>query len=201
MRPRIIAIGGATSAASGVEPVLQFAADFAQERGAEVTIFGRDYLLALPHYRGPQCSVRDGAELVTAVREADGLIIAAEAPHGSVSALVKNALEYIEDLAGDVRPYLEDRIVGLIALAHGDQARAGAVQAMRDVVHSLRGWTTPLAASFSYDRRAASADAGPAPDLTAQVERVVNQTVGSARSLAAVRAPQRRLAAKTRLCR
>ncbi|MBE1527948.1 hypothetical protein GGC65_002404 [Sphingopyxis sp. OAS728] len=52
--------------------------------------------------------------------------------------LVKNALEYIEDLAGDVRPYLEDRIVGIIALAHRDQARAGAVQALRGVVHALR---------------------------------------------------------------
>ena len=48
-----------------------------------------------------------------AVSAADGLIIASPGYHGGISGLVKNALDYVEDLRGDARPYLDGRAVAV----------------------------------------------------------------------------------------
>ena len=42
------------------------------------------------------------------------MIVATPGYHGGLSGLVKNALDYIEDLANDDRPYLEGRVVGTV---------------------------------------------------------------------------------------
>ena len=42
--------------------------------------------------------------------------------HGAVSGLVKNALDYVEDLRDEPRPYLDGRAVGCVAIALGWQA-------------------------------------------------------------------------------
>jgi FMN reductase len=80
---------------SSTEQAMRLAAAAAEAAGAEVTIFGGDYLRALPHYRGEGYGIEDGAELVEAVRRADGVIISAPGYHGSISGLVKNALDYL----------------------------------------------------------------------------------------------------------
>jgi FMN reductase len=148
MTIRIVAIGGTVNSDSSTELALHFAAAAAAGEGAEVNVFGGEYLRALPHYRGEGYGIEDGAELVSAVREADGLIISAPGYHGSISGLVKNALDYLEDLARDERPYLEGRAVGLIATAYGDQATMSTLHTLRSVVHALRGWPTPMGATL-----------------------------------------------------
>ncbi len=56
--------------------------------------------------------------LVEAVRECDGLVLGSPAYHGGLSGLVKNALDYLEDLHDDAPPYLDGRAVGCIVCAH-----------------------------------------------------------------------------------
>lgn len=145
---RIVAIGGTVNADSTTEQALRLATRPAAEAGAEVIVFGGDYLGALAHYRGAGHRAGSGGELVEAVRAADGLIIAAPGYHGTISGLVKNALDYLEDLARDARPYLDGRAVGLITTAHGDQASMGTLLTLRAIVHSLRGWPTPMGATI-----------------------------------------------------
>ncbi|MCX6432422.1 MAG: NAD(P)H-dependent oxidoreductase [Actinobacteria bacterium] len=118
---RILAIGGSTTPMAASERALRIAAEAATEAGAEVTfVTGRT--LMLPIYdtesteRTPATS-----ELVAAFRASDGVLIASPGYHGSISGMVKNALDYAEDLRYDERPYLEDRAVGLIAVAPGWQ--------------------------------------------------------------------------------
>lgn len=147
MTLRIVAIGGTVYPGSATEMALRYAARPSVEAGADVTVFGGEYLGALPHYRGLGHSADTGTELVEAVRQADGLIIAAPGYHGTISGLVKNALDYLEDLAKDERPYLHERPVGLIATAYGDQAAMGTLLTMRGIVHALRGWPTPMGAT------------------------------------------------------
>lgn len=147
MTTRIVAIGGTVNARSSTEQAMRLAAASARDAGAEVEIFGGDYLRALPHYRGEGYGANDGAELVESVREADGLIVCSPGYHGSLSGLVKNALDYLEDLAADERPYLDGRAVGLIATAYGDQATMSTLQTLRSIVHALRGWPTPMGAT------------------------------------------------------
>jgi FMN reductase len=64
-----------------------------------------------------------------------------------MSGLVKNAIDYLEDLARDERPYLHGRAVGLIATAYGHQAAMTSLLSLRTIVHALRGWPTPFGAA------------------------------------------------------
>ena len=145
---RIVALGGTVNPGSSTEQALRLAAQVAAGEGAEVTVFGGEYLTALPHYLGPQHDPSLGAEMVAAVREADGLLVAAPGYHGTISGVVKNALDYLEDLARDERPYLDGRAVGLIATAFGDQASMSTLLTMRAITHALRGWPTPMGATI-----------------------------------------------------
>jgi FMN reductase len=76
--------------------------------------------------------------------------------HGGLSGLVKNALDYLEDLHDDPRPYLDGRAVGCIVCAYGGQATASTLSSLRDVIHALRGWPTPLGVTVSSDSECAS---------------------------------------------
>ncbi len=148
MTIRIVAIGGTVNPASSTEQALRLAASSASAGGAELTVFGGAYLAQLPHYGGADHTKADGAELVEAVRRADGVLIAAPGYHGTISGLVKNALDYLEELARDERPYLDGRAVGLIATAFGDQATMSTLLTLRSIVHALRGWPTPMGATI-----------------------------------------------------
>ena len=147
-RPSILAIGGSTRAQSTSEAALRLAAEGARGAGADVQILGgRD--LMLPIY-DPDAGTRvaDAERLLDLVRNADGLIVVSPGYHGGLSGLVKNALDYLEDLRDDEGrgAYLHGRAVGCIAVAHGWQAAVGTLHQLRQVVHALRGWPTPFGA-------------------------------------------------------
>ena len=141
---RIVALGGTTRPGSQSEVALRQAATEAERLGAAVVMLtGAD--LDLPMYDPGRDARSDVARrLVEALREADGVIVSSPGYHGSFSGLVKNALDYAEDLREDPRPYLDGRAVGLIACAAGVQAAAGTLSGLRGVAHALRGWPTPL---------------------------------------------------------
>ena len=137
MTIRIVAIGGTVNPGSSTEQALRLAAASAGAEGAEISVFGGSYLAGLPHYGGADHTKADGAELVEAVRRADGILIAAPGYHGTVSGLVKNALDYMEELSRDQRPYLDGRAVGLIATAFGDQATMSTLITMRAIASDI----------------------------------------------------------------
>lgn len=181
---RIVALGGTVNDNSMTEMALRFAADHARSCGAEVTVFGGDYLRQLPHYGGPGHAEGEAAELIAAVRDADGLLIAAPGYHGTISGVVKNALDFMEDLSGDSRPYLDARAVGLIATAGGEQASMGTLTTMRAIIHALRGWPTPMGVTILSRAGLFSAEGECLDERTkAQLELVGKQVVMGARSL------------------
>ena len=148
-RPLIVGVGGTTRQNSSSELALRAALRHARAAGAETAIFtGAD--LNLPMY-GAEDDSRTGAvtRYIEALRRADGVILASPGYHGSISGLLKNALDYIEDLREDAAPYLDGRAVGCIVSAYGAQAMGTTLSAMRSIVHALRGWPTPMAAAFS----------------------------------------------------
>jgi len=141
---RILALGGSTRPGSSSEKALRIAAQAAEEAGASVTmITGRD--LMLPIY-DTESDAREpkAVALVEAVRSADGLLISSPGYHGGISGMMKNALDYIEDLRQDDPAYLHGRAVGCIAVAYGWQATVSTLHQLRQVTHALRGWPTPL---------------------------------------------------------
>jgi FMN reductase len=146
---RILAVGGSTRPASASERALLVAVAEVQRLGADVTVMvGRD--LMLPLYDTETTERSEGAvRLVEAMRECDGLIVSCPAYHGTVSGMMKNALDYAEDLATDSRPYLEGRAFGAISVAYGWQAAVSTLVHLRGVGHALRAWPTPLGASLN----------------------------------------------------
>jgi FMN reductase len=145
----VVGIGGSLRVGSQTEFALRVALDGAREAGASVVSFtGHD--LVLPFY-DPMISDRPESayRMIDAIRAADGVVLVSPGYHSTVSGLVKNALDYVEDLRGDTRPYLEDRAVGCVATALGWQAAVTTLTALRSVVHALRGWPTPLGAALN----------------------------------------------------
>ena len=154
----IVGIGGTTRPGSGTERALALACESAVKDDDELRLFGGDYMCSLPFYQGPGWGRDSGRAMVDAIRECDGLIIASPGYHGTVSGVLKNALDYIEELAGDERAYLHDRPVGLIVTAYGHQAATSAMITLRTIVHSLRGWPTPFGAALRIDGNTFGAD-------------------------------------------
>ncbi|MGH3434707.1 MAG: NADPH-dependent FMN reductase [Thermocrispum sp.] len=141
---RVVGIGGSLRPGSQSEHALRIALDAAAEAGADTTLLAGEHL-QLPFYDAAiPDRVPAARALVDAVREADGLIVVSPGYHGGPSGLVKNALDYLEDLHHDERPFLTGRAVGLIAVASGWQAAVATLNQLRTTVHALRGWPTPL---------------------------------------------------------
>ena len=131
------------------ERALRIAAESAAESGAEVTyITGRALMLPLYDTESDERTPQTLA-FIEAVRVADGLLVASPGYHGAMSGMVKNALDYIEDLRHDDRPYLDGRAVGLISVAHGWQTAVGTLNQLRQVAHALRGWPAPMGVAIN----------------------------------------------------
>jgi FMN reductase len=82
--------------------------------------------------------------LVDELRRADAVVIASSSYHGSISGLLKNAIDYTQDMMNDDRPYFSGRPVACIATGAGWQGVVTTLEHLRTVVHALRGWPTPL---------------------------------------------------------
>lgn len=143
-KPLIVGLGGTTRTGSSSERVLRTCLLRLERRGAETLGFiGRDLLLPIYEFGGAELDP-GAARLVEALRRADGVVICSPGYHGSMSGMVKNALDYLEELRDDQRPYLDQRAIGCIACASGWQAANSTLAALRSVAHSARGWPTPL---------------------------------------------------------
>jgi FMN reductase len=177
-RPNIVGIGGTVRAGSSSERALRLALTCAETEGANVTLFAGP-TLAFPMY-SPEIERRtdEAQRLVSALREAHGIILASPGYHGSMSGLIKNALDYTEDMRSDPLPYFEGRAVGLIACAAGWQSTGTTLVALRSVVHALRGWPTPIAIAINSITDAFEADGSLRdPGLAAQMKLLARQVI------------------------
>jgi FMN reductase len=66
-----------------------------------------------------------------------------------MSGLVKNAIDYLEELRNDDPPYLDGKPVACVAIANGWQAAVNTLTALRATVHALRGWPTPYGVTLN----------------------------------------------------
>ena len=161
----------------------------AEAAGAETMLLGGDFLARLPLFDPRPCGpTPEQLELTDAMAAADGIIIATPGYHGSISGVVKNALDTLEFGRNDARPYLSDRPVGTIITAGGAQAGGTSLMTLRAVVHALRGWPTPFGAALNaasplFDEAGGCLD----PKDAAQLAAVAAQVVEFAEMRAALR--------------
>ena len=148
IKPLIVGIGGTLRAGSTNKIALRIALEGAAEAGATTQVFcGED--LGLPFYDPKSPERTDKAKrLVDALRAAGGVIVASPGYHGGLSGIIKNAIDYIEDMAKDDRVYLADLPFGCISVAFGNQAAVAVLSNLRNIAHALRAYPTPYGAAI-----------------------------------------------------
>ncbi len=181
-RPLIVGLGGTTRAGSSAEKALLTVLGRAAELGCDTLAFGAD---AMPEEMfDPNRTERSerARALVDALRRADGIVIVTPAYHGGISGLIKNALDFAEDLRTDTRVYFEGRAVGCVVCAEGPQAIGATIASLRAVVHSLRGWPTPYAAAINTRNKPFGSEGQPAdPTAIEACHTVAHEVVQFAR--------------------
>ncbi|UJA21232.1 NAD(P)H-dependent oxidoreductase [Thermoleophilia bacterium SCSIO 60948] len=173
-QPLILGIGGALRFGSSSGRALRIALDSVERLGTRTRVV-EGAQLDLPAFDVTLDPNEAAAFFVEQVRQADGLLIATPSYHGGVSGLLKNALDHVEALSSDRRPYLSGRAVGLIATGDGWQGPNATLAAMRALTHALRGWPTPLGVAHNVKQ-------GGAAGARTQLETVAEQVLTFARS-------------------
>ncbi|MGQ4514804.1 NAD(P)H-dependent oxidoreductase [Streptomyces sp. DW26H14] len=142
--PTVLGIGGTLRPGSTSEQAMRLALRAARENGVR-TAFIAATELEFPMYDpGNRPLSQEALRLLAAVRRADSLVVATPGYHGGTSGLLKNALDHLQELAGDPDPYLHGKSVGCIVTTGGWQAGVTTLTSLRSTVHALRGWPTPL---------------------------------------------------------
>jgi len=182
-RPLIVGIGGTVRNNSSTERALAVALRAVEAGGGETRLLGGAFLSSLPIYNpGPGGPTAEQLALADAVRGADGVILASPGYHGSISGVMKNALDTLECLRDDARPYFTDRAVGVIITAEGWQAAGTTLTTARSIIHALRGWPTPFGAALNATSGSFAADGSPVDPKDAwQLATVGEQVLAFAR--------------------
>jgi FMN reductase len=186
--PLILGLGGTLRSGSSSELALRHALAAVEQIGARTQLITA-VELDLPMYNPDRPMLASAGRLIDATRRADGLIVATPGYHGGTSGLLKNALDYLQELADDPSPYLHGKAVGCIVTSAGWQAGATTLAALRSIVHALRGWPTPLGVVVNSLQPVSDSSGRIVDDrIVGQLEVLSDQVVSFARS-------QRRLAA------
>jgi len=138
----VVGIGGSRRPGSSTEQVIATVLTELESRGAVTKMYGGESLL-FPHYEPGAPLTPAAADYIATVRAADAIVLGSPGYHGGISGLVKNAVDYLEELRDDPAPYLEGKAVGCVTTAYGWQAAVSTLSALRQTVHALRGWPTP----------------------------------------------------------
>jgi FMN reductase len=189
--PFVLGFGGTRRPGSSSERILRAVVGRVGELGAETEILTAGEI-DLPMYDHGVDGGPPAKRFLELVRRADGIVVASPGYHGSVSGLVKNAIDWVEELRDDERPYFTHRPVGLVACAYGWQATTSTLMSLRSIAHALRGWPTPLGLSVNSKAELFEDDGTLTPGPTADQLAIMSQQVYDGARAAA------RLAATTR---
>lgn len=146
---RVLCIGGSTRPNSSSEKAVKVSAAAAEAAGAAVDLMVSRELMFPIYDTETSDRTAEAERFVKAARAADALIIASPGYHGSMSGMLKNVLDYLEDTNKDERVYLDGVPVGCIAVSYGWQATVSTLQSIRTTVHALRGWPSPFGATIN----------------------------------------------------
>jgi arsenic resistance protein ArsH len=91
------------------------------------------------HEPQPPAVIREMCDLFV---QSEGQIWLTPLYHGGMTGMMKNCLDWLELTARLEKPYLTDKVIGLVAWADGGQAMQG-INAMDAVAKALRAWVVP----------------------------------------------------------
>jgi NAD(P)H-dependent FMN reductase len=140
---RVVGLSGSLRSPSVTRMAVQYALKGAQEEGAKVEILD----LAsrnLPFWglEREEANVKAVGRFRDDLRQSDGIILGSPEIHGSISGVLKNAL----DLTGTEE--FEGKMIGLIGVAGGRMGAVEALSHMRAIGRSLHAWVVPAQVSI-----------------------------------------------------
>ncbi len=191
----VVGIGGSRRPGSSTERVIAAVLTELENRGAAIKMYDGESLL-FPHYEPGAPLTPAAADYIATVRAADAIVLGSPGYHGGISGLVKNAVDYLEELRDDPAPYLDGKAVGCVTTAYGWQAAVSTLSALRQTVHALRGWPTPYGIAMnvanglcSFDGRFLDRQADESVSIVADQ---IMQFVTAFRDVATASAPELR---------
>ncbi|MDJ0796223.1 MAG: NADPH-dependent FMN reductase [Calothrix sp. MO_167.B12] len=134
---KIVGINGSLRAESYSYQALYLAAQRVEALGAEVEILDLRQM-QLPFCNGGEeyAGYPDVKRMRDTVSSADGLILATPEYHGSVSGVLKNALDLMSF------DHLSGKVAGLISVL-GGQPNSNALNDLRLIIRWVHGWCIP----------------------------------------------------------
>ena len=90
-------------------------------------------------------------EMCDAFLESDLQVWLTPLYHGGMTGAMKNCLDWLELTSRLEKPYLTDKVVGLVCWADGGQAMQG-INAMDAVAKALRAWVIPYTVALVKDQ-------------------------------------------------
>ena len=148
--PLIVGLGGTLREKSYSRAALREALRIAATHGVHTELLDLRKL-NLPMYI-PDAGIADYPveyradieRLIEVTRRADAMIWSSATYHGTMTGVLKNALDFIELLSEDRPPYLADKAVGLIALSD-----PVTFVSMQNAASELRAWVAPTQVTLS----------------------------------------------------
>jgi FMN reductase len=178
---KIVAIVGSLRESSTTRHALRLATVGAERAGATVEWLElRELDLPLCDGRRDNASYGPGVRrMLEAVQGADALLVGSPEYHGSMTGVLKNAL----DLLGE-EP-VRGKLVGLLAVARGDAGAMNTLNHLRHVFRWMGAWVLPTQVSVPRAKEAFGADGEPTRgDLGDELGRLGAETVRYAGLLA-----------------
>ncbi|MBD2183238.1 NADPH-dependent FMN reductase [Aerosakkonema funiforme] len=134
---KVVGIGGSLRPDSYSQQALRIAAQRVEALGAEVEILDlREMQLPFCNGEEEYPDYPDVERLRNAVKGADALILATPEYHGSLSGVLKNALDLMSF------DELSNKVTGLISVL-GGQSNSNALNDLRVILRWVHGWVIP----------------------------------------------------------
>jgi chromate reductase, NAD(P)H dehydrogenase (quinone) len=147
---KVLAFAGSTRADSYNKKLVQDAAEIARSMKASVTVIDlKDY--PMPFYDGDleekEGMPKNAKLLQTLMIESDAIIIATPEYNASISAVLKNALDWVSRGEGAQRAF-KDKRFALMSASPGKLGGARALKQLRPIIETLGGIPTQLQVSI-----------------------------------------------------
>lgn len=149
---KIVGIGGSLRPESYSQQALNLAALRVEALGAEVEVLDlRQMNLPFCNGEDEYPNYPDVERLRNTVKQADGLILATPEYHGSLSGVLKNALDLMSF------DQLSDKVVGVISVL-GGQPNSNALNDLRVILRWVHSWVIPEQIAIGQAWKAFSPD-------------------------------------------
>jgi NAD(P)H-dependent FMN reductase len=174
---RVVGLSGSLRAPSATRMAVQYALKGAEEEGAKVQVLDLA-ALNLPYWglERQEGNVKAVERFRSELRASDGIILGTPEMHGSLSGVLKNAL----DLTGIEE--FEGKMIGLIGVAGGRMGAVEALSHLRTIGRSLHAWVVPAQVSIGDSAEVFNLNGEPiVPEIGDRLKEVGRQVAHFAR--------------------